>query len=69
MLMRIVIIEDDASTRQELAKLLTRYGYDTRKRHASVVIKIYYLLIVDPLSLIYLYIFLSLFLFGEGRHL
>lgn len=29
MLMRIVIIEDDATTRQELAKLLTRYGYDT----------------------------------------
>lgn len=27
--MRIVIIEDDATTRQELAKLLTRYGYDT----------------------------------------
>ncbi len=29
MLMRIAIIEDDDTTRQELAKLLTRYGYDT----------------------------------------
>lgn len=27
--MRIAIIEDDDTTRQELAKLLTRYGYDT----------------------------------------